>query len=134
MANALYPTFKKKLMEAGITMTSDTIKVALIDTGVYTYSASDEFYDDVSAGTIGTPQTLTTPTLTVNVFDADNSTFTSVSGNSVEALIIYKDTGTPATSPVIAYIDTVSSGLPVTPNGGDITITWDSGANKIFAL
>ena len=134
MANALYPTFKQKLMEAGITMTSDTIKVALIDTGVYTYSASDEFYDDVSAGTIGTPQTLTTPSLTVNVFDADNATFTSVSGNSVEALIIYKDTGTPSTSPVIAYIDTVSSGLPVTPNGGDITITWDSGANKIFAL
>lgn len=134
MANALYPTFKKKLMEAGITMTSDTIKVALIDTGVYTYSASDEFYDDVSAGTIGTPQTLTTPSLTVNVFDADNVTFTSVSGNSVEALIIYKDTGTPATSPVIVYIDSVSSGLPVTPNGGDITITWDSGANKIFAL
>ena len=34
---------------------------------------------------------------------------------------------------VIAFIDT-ATGLPVTPNGGDITITWDNGANKIFKL
>jgi hypothetical protein len=35
--------------------------------------------------------------------------------------------------PLIAYIDT-ATGLPVTPNGGDITIAWDSGANRIFKL
>jgi hypothetical protein len=47
--------------------------------------------------------------------------------------VIYKDTGTAATSPLIAYIDT-ATGLPVTPNGGDITVTWDNGSNKIFKL
>lgn len=66
------------------------------------------------------------------MFDAADVTFSAVSGNSVEALVIYKDTGTPSTSPLIAYIDTVSSGLPVTPNGGSISVTWN--ASGIFAL
>ena len=47
--------------------------------------------------------------------------------------MIYRDTGTEATSPLIAYIDT-ATGLPITPNGGDIIVVWDDGANKIFRL
>nr|WP_201787713.1 hypothetical protein [Mycobacteroides immunogenum] len=61
------------------------------------------------------------------------STFSAVSGASVEAMVIYKDTGTVGTSPLIAYIDT-ATGLPVSPNGGDINIAWDTGTNKIFKL
>ena len=48
-------------------------------------------------------------------------------------IIIYKDTGTEATSPLIAMIDT-ATGLPITPNGGDIIVTWDNGVNKIFKV
>ena len=48
------------------------------------------------------------------------------------ALVIYKD-GAPGT-PLIAYLDTAASGLPVTPNSGDISITWSNGTNKIFKL
>jgi len=59
-------------------------------------------------------------------------TYTSVTGNSVEALVIYVDTGSSATSPLVAYIDTGVTGLPVTPNGGNISITWN--ASGIFAL
>jgi hypothetical protein len=61
-------------------------------------------------------------------------TFTAVTGDPCEAIVIWQDTGVESTSRLIAYIDTASSGLPVTPNGGDITIAWDSGANKIFKL
>lgn len=132
MANALYPSFKALLLTGGIDLASDTIKAALIDTGTYTYSSAHDFYDDVS-GVVGTPQTLGSKTTTAGVFDAANSTFSAVTGSSVEAIIVYKDTGTPGTSPLIAYIDT-GTGLPVTPNGGDITITWDNGGNGIFAL
>jgi hypothetical protein len=42
------------------------------------------------------------------------------------------DTGTAATSPLVAYIDTGVTGLPVTPNGGNITVTWN--ASGIFQL
>lgn len=131
MANALYPIGKKAILDADIDLLSDTIKVALVDTGTYTYSAAHDFYNDVS-GVVGTPGTLASKTTTGGVFDAADLTFTAVSGSSVEALIIYKDTGNTATSNLIAYIDTAASGLPVTPNGGDITITWN--ASGIFAI
>ena len=65
--------------------------------------------------------------------DAADITFTSVSGPSIEAIILFADTGTESTSPLIAYIDT-ATGLPITPNGGDIIVTWDNGANKIFKV
>lgn len=134
MANVKYPSYKELIMGTGLNLSSDTIKAALVDTGTYTYSAAHDFYNDVSAAVVGTPVTLASKTITGGVFDAADVTFTSVSGSTVEAIVIYKDTGNTATSPLIAYIDSVSSGLPVIPNGGNINITWDSGANKIFAL
>ena len=68
------------------------------------------------------------------MFDAADFTFTAVTGDESEALIVRVDTGVDSTSRLIAFIDTFSSGMPVTPNGGNIDVTWDSGANKIFAL
>lgn len=140
MANALYPKYKEKLMNPGtlgttsgtaVDLSDDTIKVALIDTGTYTYSTAHEYYSSVT-GVVGTPGTLTTKTVTNGVFDADDLVFTGVTGASVEAYIIYKDTGTASTSPLIAYFDTAAAGLPFTPNGGNLTIAWN--ASGIFAL
>jgi len=132
MANAIYPKAKEKFLDALIDIPSDTIKIALIDTGAYTYSSSDEFYSSASAAQIGTPVTLASKTITNGVFDAADVTFTSVTGASVEALIIYKDTGLAATSPLIMYIDVAASGLPVTPNGNNIDVQFN--ASGIFAL
>lgn len=133
MPSAVYPKFKEAVLQANANLSSGTVKAALIDTGTYTYSAAHEFYSSVS-GVVGTPGTLGSKTFTNGVFDAADVTFTAVTGNSVEAIILYLDTGTAGTSRLIAYVDTATSGLPVTPNGGDITIQWDNGANKIFAL
>ena len=123
MANALYPIGKKALLDADIDLLADTIKVALVDTGTYTYSAAHDFYDDVSAGVVGTPVTLGTKTTTAGVFDSADPTWTSVSGSTVEAIVMYKDTGTPSTSALIAYYDTGITGLALTPNGGNVTYT-----------
>ena len=133
MANAIYPKYKEALLDAftDIDLQSLTAKVALIDTGTYTYSSAHQFYSDIS-GVVGTPQTLTSKSVTNGVFDAADVTFTSVSGNTVEALVIYIDTGTASTSRLVAYIDTSVTGLPLTPNGGNVTITWN--ASGIFAL
>lgn len=133
MANAIYPKYKEALLNGGANtnMSSGTVKVALIDTGTYTYSAAHDFLDDVT-GRIGTDQTLGSKTFTNGVFDAADSTFTAVSGASVEALLIYIDTGTPSTSRLVAFLDTGITGLPVTPNGGNINVTWD--AAGIFTL
>lgn len=133
MANAIYPIYKAALLggSSNIDMDGGTVKVALIDTGTYTYSTAHDFYNDLS-GVVGTPQAIANTTVTGGLFDGDNVTFTAVSGASVEALVIYIDTGNTATSRLVAYIDTGVTGLPVTPNGGDISITWN--ASGIFQL
>lgn len=77
--------------------------------------------------------TLTAKSTTGGAADGADVTFTSVSGPSIEAIVIYVDTGTEATSPLVAFIDT-ATGLPITPNGGDIIVTWDNGVNKIFKV
>lgn len=134
MANALYPKWKEQLLQftANNNLSAGTVKVALVDTGIYTYSSTDQFYSSVSSAVVGTPQTIGSKTFVNGVFDGADVTYTAVSGNSVEALVLYIDTGTAGTSPLVAYIDTSVTGLPVTPNGGDISITWN--ASGIFAL
>jgi hypothetical protein len=133
MANAIYPLYKQALLD-GDTLTDIndlTVKVALVDTGTYTYSGAHQFLTSLT-GVVGTAQTINTTTVTNGLFDGDNVTYSGVTGNSVEALVIYIDTGVAATSRLVAFIDSGVSGLPVTPNGGDITITWN--ASGIFQL
>lgn len=67
-------------------------------------SASGDNWDDFDGALVGTAQTLTGPTVTAGVAGANNPTFTSVTGNSVEALAIYKDTGSAATSRMVALL------------------------------
>ena len=139
MANAIYPLFKQALITNGSANISldqnDTTNgpfVALVDTGTYTYSAAHDFYNDLS-GVVGTDQRIATPTVTNGTFDGDNVTFSAVSGATVEALVIYrKNSGANTTWRLVAFIDTSVTNLPVTPNGGDISITWN--ASGIFAL
>jgi len=138
MANAIYPKFKEALMGAAANSTLNAAEgttgvfAALVDTGTYTYSAAHEFYSSLS-GVVGTDQEITTKTISNGTFDGDNVTYTAVSGNSCEAIVLYrKNAGANTTWRLIAYIDTGVTGLPVTPNGGDISITWN--ASGIFTL
>ena len=135
MANALYDKGREAFLTGGINWSGDSIKAVLVDTGAYTVNlATHQFLSDIAAGArVATSANLGSKTVAAGVADAADSLFTAVSGPSVEAVVLYKDTGTAGTSPLIAYIDT-ASGLPVTPNGGDITVVWDNGANKIFKL
>ena len=132
MANAVYPLFKEAVIQAASNSSlTGTVKVALVDAGTYTYSAAHQFLSSLS-GVIGTAQTLGSKTYTNGTLDAADVTFTAVSGASVEALVLYIDTGVAGTSRLIAYIDTGYTNLPVTPNGGDITVTWAAGGIITF--
>lgn len=132
MANAIYPKWKEAIIQASSNSSlGGTVKAALVDTGTYTYSASHEFLSSLS-GVVGTAVTLGSKTFVAGTFDAADSTFSAVSGNSAEAIVIYIDTGSSATSRLVAYLDTGYTNLPVTPNGGDINVTWGSGG--IFTI
>jgi hypothetical protein len=136
MANGLYDTGRAAFGNAGINWGSDTIKCILVDTGAYTPNlATDDFLSDIAGGArIGTAVTLASKTNTAGVLDAADISFTGLSGApTIEALVIYKDTGVEATSQLIAYIDT-ATGLPVAAAATQVDVTWDNGANKIFKL
>ena len=135
MANALYDKARQRFLDGDLDWALDTIRCVLVDTAGYAVNlAADEFLSAIpAANRVGAPQTLTGKTSTGGVADANDVTFTAVTGASAEAVVLYKDTGSEATSPLIAYLDT-GTGLPVTPGGGDILLIWDNGANRIFRL
>ena len=135
MANTLYDYCRQRFLEAQINWMTDTVKVILVSTSAYTpQTAVHQYLADIPVSArIAGPVTLTAKATTGGAADAADCTFTSVSGATINAIVVYKDTGTEATSPLIAYIDT-ATGLPITPNGGDIIVTWDNGVNKIFRV
>ena len=133
--NSLYGKGREGFLGGDIDWDADTIKVIAVDTAAYTVSIDvDEFLSAIAVGArIAVSAALTAKTKALGIAGAANVIFSAVSGPSVEAIAIYQDTGSEATSRVIAYIDT-ATGLPVTPNGGDINLNWDAGVNKIFKL
>ena len=134
MANALYAKGKEKILSAAINFTSDTIKAALMSSAYTANLSTDEYWNTISANELNSSQTLGSKSVTGGVFDAADITFTAVtSGSTAKAIVIRKDTGTPSTSPLLVYIDTIT-GFPLATNGGDITNTWDNGSYKIFSL
>lgn len=136
MANVFYDKCKEKLLTGGISWTADTIKLVLIDVTNYTVNAAThEFLSDIPlAGRVATSPALSGKTATLGVADADDTIVYTVSGAEVSAFVLFKDTGTAATSPLIAYFDTGITGFPYTPTGGNIAIEFPSSANKIFKL
>lgn len=138
MANAIYPNYKEALLggDSNISLANGeaTVKVGLIDTANTPYDANNTFLSDIdtSNGGIIASATITNTTITDGLFDGDDVTFSTVTGDQCEALLIWIDTGTENTSRLVAYLDTGISGLPVAPNGSDIDIEWN--VSGIFQL
>jgi hypothetical protein len=135
MANVLYDTGRNAHLTAGVSWLTDTIKAVLVDLADYTPSFStQQFLSDIPAGArVATTAAFTSKTAVAGVADAADPVFPGATGDQSEAIVIYKDTGTPATSQLIAFIDS-ATGLPVTPNSGDINLIFDNGANRIYRL
>ncbi len=121
MSQALYDLGRKAFLDGAINYASDTIKCELIRTvqgpgagGAQVYAVNlgtDQYLNIIPNNaycrpTSGQAQALGTKTDTAGVAGAANATFTSVPlGDPIQAIVIYKDTGTASTSPLIAYID-----------------------------
>lgn len=138
MSNALYDKGREAFLTGAINWSSDTIKVVGVTSSYTPNLSTHQFHSDLGANIVFTSGALGTKTTTAGVADAADITISAVSGSAVQYLAIYKDTTVSGTSPLIALLDTAtvngSGNLPFTPNGGDVQITWDSGANKIFKL
>ena len=133
MANAIYTNARKLLLEAGVNWLTDTINAQLIDSAVYAINVNTHvsLADIPPAARVGAAVTLTGKLTDGGAADAEDTTFVDISGPTLEAVLLYKVGATEADSPLLVYLDNVT-GLPITPNGGDIIVTWDNGVNKIF--
>lgn len=141
MTNRLYDKGREAFGNAMIDWVDDDIIAILVDTDDYTVdTATHQYLSDipagarVSGGTLGAKVSLANKTNVGGIMDADNTTFPGPTGDESEAIVLCKrDTVTFENSLLVAYID-VATGLPVTPNGGDIVVQWADTTNKIFKL
>lgn len=130
MANRFYDKGINKIgVSGGILLDTDTIKAVLVDSADYTpNTTTHEFLSDIPSGGRVVTFTLTSKTFGVSgvgALDAANQTATAVTGDPCEYLVYYKDTGSAATSPLIAIVDTAPD-LPITPAGVDITLNFNA--------
>ncbi len=135
MANALFDFYREQCLKADVDL-DDSIVLVFVDHADDTpVPATDDFLDDIlGAARVATSGAFTSKTFTAGVFDAADVTVAAVTGDPFESIVIYNNTpGTEATKDLIAFIDT-ATGLPTTPNGGDITVQWQATSPNIFKL
>jgi hypothetical protein len=137
MSNALYNPFKQQLLDNSSAMDFDTdaIQAVLADAADYTFSAAhDELTggarDVAAAAIVAQSATLTGPTCTNGLFDTNDFTWSSVTGDQSEDIILANTTVT--NGRLVSFYDTGITGMPVTPNGGNINVTVN--ASGWFAL
>lgn len=139
MTNVLYPLYKRGLLlgNPSLDLDFDTAQdgpyAILIDTGVYTYSDSHQFFNQLT-GVVNVEQRIAAPTVSsLAIFDGQDLLFTSVTGPTVEAAVVFrKNAGANSTWALVMYYDQPGGGLPVIPNGGNVQLIWSS--QGIFGL
>jgi len=131
MADKMYPKGAQNLLQGGFNLETDTIHVALMSSS-YSYNDAHEFLSQV--GTPIADEALQAKSTTGGVFDADDVDFGTVAAGSVmKSLIVYKDTGDAATSPLLLYLDNIG-GFPMTTTGGQVMMPWSNEAERIFRI
>src|SRR4030042_6150695 len=103
MANALYDKGRQGFLDGSIDWDTDDIRCILIDSADYTVNlATHDNLDDIpAAARVAVSGALTTKTVVDGIADADDVTFSAVTGDSVEGIALYKNTGTESTSRLI---------------------------------
>lgn len=118
MANAIYPESVDAAWSGNIDLTTDTIKVYLVDLADYTYSAAHSVLADLPAAARVASATVTFSSLAAGVVDVADFNLPSVTGDESEALVFTVDNG--SSEYLWLYFDTGVTNLPIIPNGGDI--------------
>ena len=135
MANFIFTDYRNVVMGSGTYTVpdwdTDSIGVFFVDAADDVPTIADTYVNPgiasggqvpafASAPNIGT---VTIGSVADGVVDAADTVFTALSGDQSEWIVMFKDTGTDTTSPLLCAWDT-ATGLPLTPNGGDVTIAW----------
>jgi len=134
MSNRLFDFGREGILDESIGMSTGDIRVMLVRS-TYSFSNGHKFVADLGIVDNGRSAALSGKTFTAGVFDASDTSLNAVLAVSCNALIFFQHTGSDSTARLIAYVDTPTSGLPVTPAPGQlINIEHFNGANRIFKL
>ncbi len=139
MATIVFDEFRNAQMgnptHSVIDFDTDTIASSLLDAtdangGIALTASNVVDYADVNQAVVVHDEeahaSKTVGSVGVGVYDAVDLTMASVSGDAADYLTVHKDTGTPSTSPLSHVYDSATTGLPVTPNGGNIDVAWNA--------
>lgn len=140
MANTVYNPAREGHLGGEIDFDTAVIKCALVRG--YTVAASHKFVSDVTGagGTLAaTSAALTSKTITNGTADAADVTFTAVASNaSGHGVLVFQSSAVGGGADVAAtaqrvlcWLDT-GTNLPITPNGGDVTVAWN--ASGIYSI
>ena len=139
MANSVNDFFVEAALESIWNNVGGTVTCTLL-TSAYTYDpAAHDFYDDVTPAARVAAQAMTNPVATITAtgtvaLDADDVTFVAVpAGSTVTQIVIWDNTGVESTSRILIHADTITN-FPFLTSGGDVTVTFSSGVNRIAAL
>ena len=140
MASKIYPLGIDKVLSSTFSLEDEAVGTGMyvvLVKGTYSFNSAHDFYDDIAASIVDSedPIILTNPEVTTSTttvkFDADDTglTWTTVTDtDDVGGAVVYYNTGTAGTSPLIAFLDAAD----LTTNGSDVTLTFD--ADGIFTL
>lgn len=125
MANEVYPKAKEAMLSGNVDVLTGTVRIQMFDDDVV-YDATDEFLDDVVGTAVGSAVAITSKDVTSGEFTGSIGAFTPPNGFTVEALIIYIDTGVASTSRLLAFIDTKADTTPISilTTGGSMLLHW----------
>lgn len=125
MSSFWYSKTKEKLLKGTLgDLSALTLTIMAVDAADYTVDAdNDEFLDDIPSAARIASVNLSSVTVSGGMIDAADPTFSAVTGDQFEALVIYVNTGTEGTSALLGYTNS-ATGLPYTPSGGDITLAF----------
>lgn len=134
MASLIYNVARTGLVNGDINLVTDTLKIILVSSTYTPDIDAHQFYSQITneivtgggytaGGVALTGQAVITDLSNDRAaLDANDVTWASATITAARAAVIYKDTGTPATSKLITYID---FGADKSSSGGDFTLAWD---------
>jgi hypothetical protein len=140
MANTVFNTAREGFLSGEIDWDTAVIKAALVRG--YTVAASHKFVSDVTGASgvlAATSAALTSKTVTSGTADAADVTFTAPAANgSNHSILVFQSSAVTGGADVaataqrvICWLDTGTL-LPITLNGGDVTVAWN--ASGIFTI
>jgi hypothetical protein len=136
MANSWYDKGLEAFAGGDTPWDTSDIRLVAVDEADDTITlTTDQFLSDRAAGSrVHVSTSFASKTVTDGYLDAADVTLTSVSGDPFESLDVYcHDGGADSARRLLLNFDT-ATGLPMTPDGGNITVQWDNGTPKIARL